>query len=143
MRWMTRLAVALACGLLIGAGWHRADAAVQVRPGWNIPAAAATEKSPLTVTPAVLAAGRKLYLSKCQRCHGAEGKGDGPDADSNFVKDMDLRLVSRADENPDGVVFHKIWTGRVKPKMPAFSEELSREQAWAIVAYVQTLRTEK
>ena len=143
MRWMTRLALALACGVLIGAGWLRADAAAQVRPGWNIPATAATEKSPLTVTPAVLAAGRKLYLSKCQRCHGPEGKGDGPDADSNFVKDMDLRLVSRADENPDGVVFHKIWTGRVKPKMPAFSEELSREQAWAIVAYVQTLRTVK
>ena len=56
---------------------------------------------------------------------------------------MDLRQVSRADENPDGVVFHKIMTGRVKPKMPAFAEELSREQAWAIVAYVQTLRTVK
>jgi mono/diheme cytochrome c family protein len=95
------------------------------------------------VNAGVLAAGRKLYLSKCQRCHGPEGKGDGPDADSNFAKDMDLRLVSRADENPDGVVFHKIMKGRLKPKMPAFGEELSREQAWAIVSYVQTLRTVK
>jgi mono/diheme cytochrome c family protein len=35
---------------------------------------------------------------------------------------------------------HKIWNGRSSPKMPTFSEEISKEQAWTIVAYVQTLR---
>ena len=139
-----RVAVAAVC--LVAAGWLRADApqaAQNGNPGWTLPANAAAEKNPLTVNPSVIAAGRKLYVSKCERCHGQKGTGDGPDADSNFAERMDLTRADRADENPDGIVFHKIMTGRVKPKMPAFNEELSREQAWAIVAYVQTLRAAK
>ena len=53
---------------------------------------------------------------------------------------MNLTNPARATPNPDGVVFYKIWNGRSSPKMPTFSEEISKEQAWAIVAYVQTLR---
>lgn len=108
--------------------------------GWTIPPTAAAEKSPLTVNDAVVANGKKLYASKCQRCHGVAGKGDGPDGDEQYQADMDLTLATRASRNPDGVVFYKLWNGRATPKMPAFSEELTKEQAWAIVAYVQTLR---
>jgi mono/diheme cytochrome c family protein len=53
---------------------------------------------------------------------------------------MDLTNGKRADRNPDGVVFYKVWNGRKKPKMPAFSAELSEDEAWAVVAYVQSLR---
>jgi mono/diheme cytochrome c family protein len=109
------------------------------RSGWTIPATADTEKSPLVVNDSVLAAGRKLFVSKCQRCHGSQGKGDGPDADKKH-KNMNLTQSARAAENPDGVVFHKIWNGRSSPKMPRFSDEYSREQVWALVAYVQSIR---
>jgi len=108
--------------------------------GWNIPPTATTEKTPLTVTDAVIASGKKLFGGKCQRCHGELGKGDGPDGDPEHREDMNLTLAARAARNPDGVVFYKIWNGRATPKMPVFSEELSKEQVWAIVAYVQTLR---
>jgi mono/diheme cytochrome c family protein len=108
--------------------------------GWTIPATAAAEKSPLTVNEGVIANGKKLFASKCQRCHGPEGKGDGPDGDPANQPDMDLTVAARAVRNPDGVVFYKAWNGRSSPKMPAFSQELSKEQVWAIVAYVQTLR---
>ena len=117
-----------------------AAAAPRQANGWTIPATAAEEKSPLTVNPAVLANGKKLFADKCQRCHGAEGKGDGPDGDAEHKADMNLTVASRAARNPDGVVFYKVWNGRAVPKMPKFSEELSKEQVWAIVAYVQTLR---
>ena len=137
------IALTAACLLVSGAVILRAHVNPQTRGSWTIPDEAAAEKNPLTVNEGVLAAGRKLYVAKCQRCHGAEAKGDGPDADSSAAARMDLRLVSRAKLNPDGVVFHKIWNGRLKPKMPAFSEELSREQTWALVAYVQSLRTVK
>ena len=30
--------------------------------------------------------------------------------------------------------------GRKKPKMPAVKDKLTKEQVWAVVAYVQTLR---
>ena len=53
---------------------------------------------------------------------------------------MDLTAAARAARNPDGVVFYKVWNGRPSPKMPAFSDDLSKEQVWAVVAYVQTLR---
>jgi mono/diheme cytochrome c family protein len=53
---------------------------------------------------------------------------------------MDLTRADRAAKNPDGVVFYKAWNGRKKPKMPAFKDELSKEQIWAVVAYVQTFR---
>jgi mono/diheme cytochrome c family protein len=111
--------------------------------GWKIPATAATEKSPLTVSDATVAAGRKLFVSKCQRCHGTAGKGDGADGDPNHQDDMDLTAAAGAARNPDGVVYYKIWNGRSGPKMPAFSEQLTPEQAWTIVAYVQTLRPKK
>jgi mono/diheme cytochrome c family protein len=108
--------------------------------GWIIPANAATETSPRPVTDATIAAGKKLYTSKCERCHGATGKGDGLDANPQFAHDMDLTKGEDAAQNPDGVVFYKIWNGRSSPRMPAFSEQISKEQAWAIVGYVQTLR---
>lgn len=108
--------------------------------GWNIPATARTETSPLKVDDTVIANGKKLFSSKCQRCHGASGKGDGPDGDPAHADDMNLTNPARAQANPDGIVFYKIWNGRSSPKMPTFSEEISKEQAWTIVAYVQTLR---
>ena len=108
--------------------------------GWILPAGAAAEKSPLTVTDALLASGRKLFVSKCQHCHGAAGKGDGDDANPKYRQDMDLTKADDVADNPDGVVFYKIWNGRSSPRMPAFSEQISKEQAWTIVAYVQTLR---
>jgi mono/diheme cytochrome c family protein len=111
--------------------------------GWNVPATAAEEKNPLTVNEAVVAAGKKLFGSKCQRCHGPEGKGNGQDADPMLQQDMNLTVAARAARNPDGVVFYKVWNGRTSPKMPAFSEELTKEQVWAIVTYVQTLRAKQ
>ena len=107
---------------------------------WTIPAGGAEEKNPLPINEATLAAGKKLFAAKCQRCHGAEGKGDGPDADAKYAATQDLTSAARAARNTDGQVFYKIWNGRSNPKMPVFSEEMTKEQVWAVVAYVQSLR---
>lgn len=114
------------------------------RPGgWNIPATASAEKNPLPVNDAVMAGGKKLYEAKCQRCHGKTGKGDGPDAEPEHAADMDLTPFARLAKNADGVVFYKIWNGRVTPKMPPLSEDSTKEQVWAIVAYSQSLRNKQ
>jgi mono/diheme cytochrome c family protein len=107
--------------------------------GWILPPDAETLKSPLTVDDKVIAAGRAIFKDKCQRCHGPGGLGDGPDADPDAA-DMDLTAKAHAERNPDGVVFHKVLSGKRRPKMPAFKEELTEEQIWTVVAYVQTLR---
>ena len=111
--------------------------------GWQIPPEADTLKNPLTVDDKVIAKGKAVFKDKCERCHGPEGLGDGPDADPDAMGDMDLTVAKRAARNPDGVVFHKVRNGRRKPKMPAFKEELSEEQVWAVVAYAQSLRKTK
>ncbi len=107
---------------------------------WTIPAGGADEKNPLPINEATLAGGKKLFLGKCQRCHGPEGKGNGPDADAKYAETMNLTDAARAVRNTDGTVFYKVSNGRSNPKMPVFSEEMTKEQIWAIVAYVQTLR---
>jgi mono/diheme cytochrome c family protein len=108
--------------------------------GWTLPADADTKKSPLTVDAKVLAAGKTVFKDKCTKCHGDTGIGDGPDADPDHREDMDLTNPKRADRNSDGVVFYKVSNGRRKPKMPVFKEELTENQIWSVVAYVQTLR---
>ncbi len=108
--------------------------------GWQLPADADTKKSPLQVDAKILATGKAVFKDKCVKCHGTGGLGDGPDADPEHREDMDLTNPKRADRNSDGVVFFKVSNGRRKPKMPAFKDELTEQQVWSVVAYVQTLR---
>lgn len=107
--------------------------------GWHIPESAAAERNPEPLDAAVLAKGQSLYRAKCQRCHGADGSGHGPEADPNHpAGDLtDRRIASR---NPDGVMFYKIWNGRAKPKMPAMKTDISRPDVWRVIHYVKTLR---
>jgi mono/diheme cytochrome c family protein len=115
--------------------------AAQPRPGgWTLPPTADEEKNPVAGDEQAVAAGKELFMKNCKRCHGPGGKGDGPDADPDNMQDMDLTPARRAARNPDGIVFYKVWNGRARPKMPAFKDELSKDQVWQIVSYVQTLR---
>ncbi|HVL65800.1 MAG TPA: c-type cytochrome [Vicinamibacterales bacterium] len=131
---------ALACAAVVTSlNTVRAAAIPQTARGWTLGEDADTKKNPLVVNEKTLADGRALYKAKCARCHGPAGLGDGPDADPELT-DMNLTEPKRAGRNPDGVVFYKVLNGRGRPKMPAFKDELSEEQIWAVVAYVQTLR---
>lgn len=112
----------------------------KTKSGWEIPPEAQTMKNPLTVDAKLIASGKALFKDKCQKCHGPQGKGDGPDADPDAAEDMDLTTAKRASRNTDGVVFYKAWNGRRKPKMPAVKDDMTKDQLWAVVAYVQTLR---
>ena len=109
-------------------------------PGWTLPADAEDKKNPLPADAATLATGKAVFSDKCQRCHGPGGLGDGPDADPDAREGMDLTDPARAERNPEGVMFYKVWNGRRGPRMPAFSKELTEEQAWAVVRYAKSLR---
>lgn len=133
--------IALALAALAGAAAHAGQAPAQgSKSGWEIPPEAQTMKNPLPVDAKLVAIGKAIYKDKCQKCHGPQGKGDGPDADPDVAEDMDLTNPKRASRNTDGVVFYKAWNGRKKPKMPAVKDDLTKDQLWAVVAYVQTLR---
>ena len=112
-------------------------------PGWLVPKGGREEKSPMSSAAGAAARGKALYASHCARCHGAEGKGDGPDA--TYASDLtdDLRI----ELNTEGVLFYKIWNGRIKEgkgqteDMPAFQGRLGKDQVWTLVEYLKVLRT--
>jgi mono/diheme cytochrome c family protein len=139
---MAVVACIVAGGLALGSA--RGSAHEQgANAGWQLPPDADTKKSPLTVDDKVLATGKAVFKDKCSRCHGPTGIGDGPDADPDAVEKMDLTAAKAADRNPEGVIFYKVQNGRRRPKMPTFKEELTDQQIWSVVAYVQTLRKGK
>ena len=96
------LALAVAARVAAGEEQTRAQAPPRPESGWDIPPDAETDKNPLQVTDTVLTAGRALFRSKCQRCHGPRGAGDGPDADPDYMAEMNLTNPQRAPRNPDG-----------------------------------------
>lgn len=122
------------------AGGHPISAQAE-SDGWQIGDDAIDLRNPLEQTPAVASKGMNLYRSKCQRCHGRSGRGNGPDADPDDPP-RDLTDGTRASRNPDGVLFYKIWNGRTNPRMPAFKTDISRDDVWAIVHYIKTLRVQ-
>ena len=109
--------------------------------GWTIPAGAENENSPLEATTDVLSRGKDVFDSRCQSCHGPEGRGDGPDSDPRNPA-ADLTDEFRVDLNPDGVMYYRVWNGKA-PVMPAFSGELTSDEVWAVVEYAKSLRNRR
>jgi len=106
--------------------------------GWTIPPNAANEANPLSSSPELLKKGESLYKSNCVGCHGPKGMGDGTEIDKKDRAHRPANLVMS--RNPEGVVFYKIWNGRSDPKMPAFKSRMTKDEAWAVVAFVKSLR---
>jgi mono/diheme cytochrome c family protein len=134
------LAVAALLVLPASPGAAQQTSGIPVNPdAWQIPPTAATEENPVALDEGVLKKGLGIYRDKCQRCHGADGMGRGPEADPNRPAG-DLTDFSRARANPDGVMFYRIWNGRKNPGMPAFKTDMSRDDVWTVIHYVKTLR---
>ena len=106
--------------------------------GWTVPPTAKEEKSPLKPSADIVKRGRGVFTSNCQKCHGPQAKGDGPDSDPRSPA-ADLTDEFRFDLNPEGVLYHKVWDGH-PPEMPAFKSTLATDQVWQVVAYLMSLR---
>lgn len=76
-----------------------------------------------------------LYKSKCQMCHGPDGKGDTPAGKKMGVKDFHDPEVTKAS---DADLF-KI-TKEGKGKMPAYNGKLTDDQIKSLVKYIHTLK---
>ena len=130
----------LALGLIAAIATAQDSGEPTAKRGWTIPPGAAQEANPIAASPEVLAKGKKLYEDNCQKCHGKEGKGDGPDADPDNMPE-DLSDPGRAARNPDGVMFYKIWNGRKSPKMPGVKTEgFSKDDVWTVIHFAKMFR---
>ena len=97
---------------------------------------AALIKNPLASTEEVLKEGKVLYTRYCIHCHGEKGMGDGlvGIADKGVTAYNSRAVKSRS----EGEIFHAITHG--KGRMWAHGSQVSIENRWKIVKYVQTLQ---
>jgi len=90
--------------------------------------------------------GRVLYKQACYLCHGENGAGDGPSAET-LTDDNDLTIVP-ANLNLAYVkggktakdLFRSITTGLDGSPMPGFGSLFTDRQRWEMVAYIYYLR---
>lgn len=103
---------------------------------WIAPKEADELINPLKGNAEATAAGKKLYKTYCNVCHGDKGKGDGiaglalkpPPADYSSEK---------IQKQTDGAIFWKITEG--KPPMASYKLILTDAQRWQLVNYTREL----
>lgn len=100
--------------------------------------AKANLKSPLDSTAVDFTKGKELYDIYCGICHGNGGKGDGHLGEGK----RELILPGNyADKDiTTGSIYHVIYYG--KNSMGSYASQLSEDERWQVVAYVEKLKAE-
>lgn len=88
-------------------------------------------------------AGRQIHVSNCQRCHGPEGKGDGPAGKLLKTKPADWTNKQKMSGLSDDHIYKIIWGGGgsvgKSTLMPAFKDKLSDQQIRDVRAFIRSL----
>lgn len=103
------------------------------RQRWDVLAYTYTLSAP----EAFVQQGKALYDQKCASCHGPSGRGNGP-AVSNSARMPDWGDPGRLAQRSASDLVNAINTG-VAPAMPAYANQLSGDQPWALADYIRTL----
>lgn len=89
--------------------------------------------------------GRSIYAAKCAVCHGERGDGKGPGAAGLALKPPSFRDRAMMAEMSPAYSFWRVSEGgTVEPfksmgsAMPAWKNDLSVEDRWAVIAYQHT-----
>ena len=129
------------------------DALIPVLKGFSEAFQYRQPKEPVSIgmeprmTTMTIAKGKKIYEEKeCWKCHGEEGRGDGPSAAElqddwgnpappfDFTSDGNLR---GGFTNRD--LYLRFATGMTGTPMPSFAKELTDDERWALVHYIRKL----
>jgi mono/diheme cytochrome c family protein len=100
--------------------------------------AAAMVKNPLDSTSVIVAQGKMLFDRYCEHCHGSTGMGDG--LVGEVLKGVTPYNSRAVKDKPGGHIFHVITNG--KGRMGAHGSQVSVEDRWKIVRFVQTLQNQ-
>ncbi len=96
------------------------------------------EEVPL-VTPS-LELGGSLYRANCAGCHGATGRGDGPDAAGLEPAPTNLTSFDQLENTSPLDFYRRVTIGVTGTSMPSFESALTAEERWAVAVYASTLR---
>ena len=103
--------------------------------GWMAPEEAKKMKNPIKPTKASIEKGKEIYEKKCTLCHGAKGDGKGPAGAGLTPKPTNFK-DSHGEKMTDGEHFWKVTTGR--GPMPPFEKDLTAEERWHVINYINT-----
>lgn len=106
----------------------------------GVPAPYTELSNPLPKTQATVERGAKVYADNCASCHGETGHGDGPAGRGLTPPPYNLALLSRMPMgNWDPFMYWTVAEGGapIGSAMPAFKSSLSKEDTWAVIAYIQ------
>ena len=88
-------------------------------------------------------AGRQVHVNNCARCHGPEGKGDGPAGKLLKTKPADWTDKAKMSQLSDDQIYKIIWGGGAQvgksALMPAFKDKLSDQQIRDVRAFIRSL----
>ena len=90
----------------------------------------------LPAEAADIASGKKVYVEKCLRCHGAGGKGDGPKAAALSKTALDYTDRKKMAQVTDAELKQVLLDGN--PPMPAYKGRLSDKDVDDVIAYIRT-----
>lgn len=93
-------------------------------------------KNPISFSEDVLKEGKALFDINCLVCHGAKGAGDGPIVTNGAYPAVPAYL-DRLPTITEGQMFHSITYG--KNLMGSYSSQLSPEERWKVIYYIQKL----
>jgi mono/diheme cytochrome c family protein len=83
----------------------------------------------------------RVYKSKCSKCHGSEGDGEGSASEEIIIKPTAFNVEGYFDEKSDGQLFWIINYGSEGTEMEAFGPEsdagFSEDKIWGLVAYIR------
>ncbi len=82
-------------------------------------------------------AGEQVYRSNCLNCHGSKGKGDGPIAASLTPPPADLTNPA-TQKKEDDALLKVIQNGKTGTSMPAWKNDLTKQQILDVLAYLRT-----
>ena len=101
------------------------------------------------VTPERVKAGQQVFARvQCWKCHGVEGRANGPSADTltddqgRPIKPFNFHDSSRFKcGETDQDLYRIFMTGLDGTPMPSFSDNLKPQEAWDLVFYLRSLQT--
>ena len=85
-----------------------------------------------------IAAGQALYEDNCASCHGENGDGKGADIPSPSAAPADFTDQAIMARRSAHDLFISTSEG-VSPAMPAFGDQLTENERWAIASYLRSL----
>jgi len=97
-------------------------------------------KNPMKATRASIQKGKEIYEKKCALCHGVKGDGKGPASAGLNPKPTNFR-ESHGEKMTDEEHFWKITTGR--GPMPSYEKDLTADERWHVVNYIDTFMKHK